>query len=133
MIKVNNVAAKTAMALLLSAYTAPLLAANGTKAQQGAENMDAIGNALGSAIYTIIMAIGLLLIGWSLWTWWQHGQDNQGNANKGETGKMLKAAIAGCAMTFPSAWMLFFGEAVGVVEASQSAVDYRDLVSQAAQ
>jgi hypothetical protein len=131
--KLNNVAAKTVMALLLSVYTAPILANNGTKAQKGAENMDAIGNAVGSAVYTIIMAVGLLLIGWSLYSWWQNGQDNQGNANKGETAKMLKAAIAGCAMTFPTAWMLFFGEAAGVVEASQQAVDYRDLVNQAAQ
>lgn len=121
------------MALMVSFYTAPLLANNGTKAQQGAENMDAIFGAWGSAVYTIIMSLGLMLIGWSLWTWWQQGQDNQGNANKGETAKMLKAAVAGCAMTFPTAWMLFFGEAAGVVEASQSAVNYRDLVGQASQ
>ncbi|MDA0146290.1 hypothetical protein OCT63_18870 [Vibrio sp. RW] len=131
--KLYNQIGKTLFALMISVYAAPILANNGTRAQQGGENIDAIASSWGSALYTLVMAAGIAMTGWSIWTWYKQGQDNQGNANKGEMAKMLKGAIGGCALSFPTAWMLFFGEAAGVVEATQQAVDYRNLVGQAAQ
>jgi len=127
---IKNLVAKTSTALIFWLYVAPALAE--TKAEKGAKNLDALFGSVGSAILTLLLATGLGLIGYSAFRWYQNGQDNQGNTNKGENIKILKGAVAGIILSFPTAWMLFIGEAAGVVEATESAVNYRNLVSEAA-
>ncbi|KAB0482410.1 hypothetical protein F7Q91_03105 [Vibrio chagasii] len=106
-----------------------VLAAGETKMEKGMKNVDAIFGAGGSAMYTAAMFFGIGLIVFSLCTWAWNSRDSQ-TPTKGQTQMVLICAIAGCALTFPSAWINYFGEAAAVVETTTSGVNYRDLKGQ---
>ena len=117
------------LAVGASALSFSVLAAAETKMEKGAKNIDAVMSASGSAMYTAAMFFGIFLILVSLGTWAWNSRDSQ-TPTKGQFQMVLICAIAGCALTFPSAWINYFGEAAGIVEATTSSVNYRDLDGQ---
>ena len=117
------------LAVGVSTLSFSVLAATQTKMEKGAENIDAVLSAGGSAMYTGAMFFGIFLILISLGTWAWNSRDSQ-TPTKGQFQMVLICAIAGCALTFPSAWINYFGEAAAIVETTQSAVNYRDLEGQ---
>lgn len=115
---------------LLLTNSALVLANNGqkTRAEVAAENIDAISSASGGAAYSVSLALGIILIVVSIgaWVWSSREGSPQGNG-KGKL--VIISAIAGVALTFPAAWITFFGESVNVVDANKT-VNYRQLENQ---
>ncbi|APX09759.1 hypothetical protein P3719_21645 [Vibrio parahaemolyticus] len=114
-----------ALGIALALTSVTTMAANETKLEQAAKNVDAISAAGGSATYTIGLWIGIAMIVISLATWAWNSRESSPQS-KGVGKFVLICGIAGAALTFPSAYIAMFGEAASISSADES-VDYRDL------